>query len=155
MISGQVVDAETGRPIEGAAIYILWTKQELWPPGLAEEVRFEQAETLTDSEGRFKVPKYYSPFKKGKITVYKNGYVCWNSWKIFPDWRERKGFKLKNKMKIGLERFKEEYSKEAHAHFTTLLSIGCKKEFRKAINMEEEINRYYIRKKKNESEEKK
>ena len=61
---------------------------------------------------------------------------------------------MKNKMKIGLERFKEEYSKEAHAHFTTLLSIGCKKEFRKAIKTEEEINRYYIRKMGKESEEK-
>ncbi len=57
IISGRIVDAETEQPIKGAAIYVLWTKQELWPPGLAEEVRYEQSETLTDSESRFKIPK--------------------------------------------------------------------------------------------------
>ncbi len=89
------------------------------------------------------------------MIVYKNGYVCWsNSW-IFPGWKERKGFKLKNKMVIGLERFKEEYSKEEHAHFTLNLSPGSNGEFIRATKTESEIRRNYLRKMMKESEEKK
>lgn len=124
IITGQVVDAETGKPIEKAAVHIEWLKSGSGPPGLAGYERVEVAEDLTDAQGRFKIPKYSTWFKDYSMAVYKKGYVCWGSKKIFPTYEERKGFKLKNGMVIKLERFKEEYSKEKHADFTTTSSIG-------------------------------
>ena len=124
IITGQVVDAETGKPIEGAAIYIYWGKTRLDPPGLPSGVKVEVAEDLTDAEGFFKVPKYSTLFKHYRMAIYKKGYVCWSSRKIFPTYEERKGFKLKNGMVIKLERFKKEYSREKHARFTVFSSIN-------------------------------
>ena len=124
MITGQVVDAETGNPIENAAVYIYWSKMGSGPPGLAGRVEVEVAETLSDAEGFFKIPKYSTLFKHYRMVVYKEGYVCWYSRKIFPTYEERKDFKLKNGMVIQMEHFKEEYSKLKHAIFTTTWSIG-------------------------------
>jgi hypothetical protein len=81
------------------------------------------------------------------MTVYKKGYVCWSDDKIFPTYEERKGFRLRNGMVIKLERFKEEYSKEAHANFTTSSSVhriglGL---FDSAIKSEIEIEREFLR----------
>ena len=146
IISGQVVDAETEKPIEGAAVFIEWTKRGSGPPGLAGEVTVEVAEILTDSEGRFKIPKYSTLFKDYTMAVYKDGYVCWSSWKTFPGWRDRKGFKPKNKMLIKMEKFKEEYSKLEHADFTTSMALGAGGEFSKAIRIEREIQRDHIKK---------
>jgi hypothetical protein len=124
IIGGQVVDAETGKPIEGAAVYINWTKSGAGPPGLAGTVTVEVAETLTDAEGFFKVPKYSILFKDYSMAVYRKGYVCWSSEKIFPTWEDRKDFKLKNGMVIKLEYFKEGYSREDHGRFTVFMSIS-------------------------------
>ena len=57
-VTGRVVDAETGKPIEGAAVHIYWGKPGSGPPGLGGEVKVDVAETLTDADGRFEVPKY-------------------------------------------------------------------------------------------------
>ena len=124
MIEGQVLDAETGKHIEGAAVYIYWGKSGPGPPGLAGGVQVEVGEDLSDTEGLFNIPKY-SPLRKSyEMTVYKKGYVCWNSVDIFPAFEKRKGFKLKNGMVIKLERFKVEYSEEKHAFFTNASSIN-------------------------------
>lgn len=119
------MDAETQKPIVGAAIYIEWSKMS-GPPGLASSVEVEVAECLTDENGFFKIPKYSTLFKDYQMAVYKKGYVCWSSEDIFPTYEKRKDFKLKNGMFIKLERFKEEYSKERHAYFTIGSSIGRK-----------------------------
>jgi hypothetical protein len=123
MITGQVVDAETGKPIENAAFYINWWKV-TGLPGLTVGVDVETAEGYTDAEGNFNIPKYSTFFKRYQMAVYKKGYVCWSSKEIFPKWEDRKGFKLKNKMIIRLEKFKEEYSKEDHARFTIFSQVG-------------------------------
>jgi hypothetical protein len=125
VISGQVVDAETGMPIEKVAIYIYWGKYGFGPPGLdGGNAQVEVAEDLTNEKGFFKIPKYSTLLKHYSMAVYKKGYVCWSSDKIFPTWEDRKDFKLKNKMVIKLEKFKEEYSKEDHARFTIFSQVG-------------------------------
>lgn len=141
IIKGRVVDAQTGEPIEKAAVYIYWSKMGKGPPGLAGYVDVEKAEDLTDSEGFFKVPKYSTWFKDYSMAVYKKGYVCWSSEKVFPTWKERKDFRLKNGMVIKLERFKEEYSKEDHARFTVFMSINKESPgvFDEAIKSEDEL----------------
>lgn len=125
IITGQVVDAETGKPIENAAVHIYWGKPGEGPPGLAaKSVEVEVAEDLTDAEGFFEIPKYCTLFKHYDLAVYKKGYVCWSSRKIFPTYKKRKGFRLKDGMVIKLECFKEEYSREDHARFTVFSEIG-------------------------------
>jgi hypothetical protein len=154
MISGQVVDAVTEEPVEGAAIFIEWTKSSFGPPGFDYEKTVEVSETLTDSEGRSEIPKYSSLFKDYTMAVYKDGYVCWSSLKVFPGWKDRKGFKLKNTMLIKMERFKEEYSRLEHANFTTSMALGAGGEFGKAIRLEREIQRDHIKeRRRKESEE--
>ncbi len=151
MVKGQVVDAQTSYPIEGAAVYIYWGKRGAGPPGLAAEtVEVEVAEDLTDIDGEFSVPKYWPWFIHYHMAVYKKGYVCWSTRKIFPALEERRDFRLKNGMIIKLERFKEEYSKVQHAHFALTSSthrpgLGV---FNEAMKSELELLRNIKQKKK-------
>jgi hypothetical protein len=52
---GQVVDAETGRPISGAHVMVTWIRE---PPSLHFSQWFYDAqETTTDADGRFEIPR--------------------------------------------------------------------------------------------------
>jgi hypothetical protein len=52
---GQVVDAETGQPISGAHVMVLWVRE---PPSLHIAERFYDAqETVADANGRFELPR--------------------------------------------------------------------------------------------------
>lgn len=52
---GQVVDAETGRPLSGAHVMVTWIRE---PPNLHVTQWFYDAqETMTDANGRFEVPR--------------------------------------------------------------------------------------------------
>ncbi|MDJ0820091.1 MAG: hypothetical protein QNJ58_28065 [Desulfobacterales bacterium] len=118
-IQGQVVDAETGKPVEGAAMAIKWYEYKLVPPYASGYNQIETAEDLSDAEGFFQLPKY--TFKHHYMGVYKTGYVCWNSEKIFHSDRlfyetrfeKRKDHKLNNGMVVKLAPFKETYPKVA------------------------------------------
>ena len=147
MIKGTVIDAETEKPIEHAAVSIYWGKSGSGPPGLAGDVQVEVAEDFTDAEGHFEVPKYSTLLKHYSMAVYKKGYVCWSSEKIFPTWEERKNFKLKDGMSIKLERFREQYSREKHARFTLNCSVNRKMPglFDEAIKSEIELERRMLR----------
>ena len=124
MVTGKVVDAETNKPIPDAAVHIFWTKPGSGPPGLRGEVKVDMAETITDSAGRFEVPKYNTYSHNYNMAVYKTGYVCWSSRKVFPSYEERRGFKLRNGIVIALEHFNPEYSRSKHADFTLVASVG-------------------------------
>ena len=107
-----------GNRFRGAAVYIYWGKRGSGPPGLAAEtVKVEVAEDLTDANGKFSIPKFWTWFKHYQMAIYKKGYVCWSNEDIFPSYQKRDNFKLKNNMIIELERFKPEYSKKKHASF--------------------------------------
>lgn len=157
MIRGTVLDAETGKPIEKAAVHISWWKSGSGPPGLAGDVQVEVAEDLSGSEGLFEVPKYSTLLKEYGMAIYKKGYVCWSSEKIFPTWEERKDFKLKDGMVIKLERFKEEYSREDHARFTVFSKsgIGGPGLFYDAIKSERELSYEEAQKKRREKRKRK
>lgn len=52
---GQVVDAETGRPVAGAYVVVQWYRD---PPSLHSATRaYDAQETVTDAEGRFEIPR--------------------------------------------------------------------------------------------------
>jgi hypothetical protein len=58
---GQIVDAETGQPIAGAVVLVVWW--EAVPTPVQTNRKFYDArETVTDAEGRFEVPRRPPPF---------------------------------------------------------------------------------------------
>jgi hypothetical protein len=58
---GQIVDAETGQPIAGAVVLVVWW--EAVPTPVQTNRKFYDArEAVTDGEGRFEVPRRPPPF---------------------------------------------------------------------------------------------
>lgn len=80
---GTVLDADTGQPIERAAVVIVWYKTALFafPTGDAPEHLHAVRETVTDASGRFAVSAWrgidWNPSTHVKppiIVIYKPGY---------------------------------------------------------------------------------
>lgn len=75
---GKVVDLETGAPIEGAAVLIVFSTESFY----AVSSYADAVETLTDKNGEFKIPWHlaitFHPLSvwesNGRITVFKPGY---------------------------------------------------------------------------------
>ena len=77
---GQLVDVETGQPIAGAAILVVWWEAILSPTGHPTEEFYEARESVTDAEGRFEVPRLSVPFWKlgiqaGQVSYFAPGYA--------------------------------------------------------------------------------
>jgi hypothetical protein len=116
-ITGIVVDAETGQPIEGAVILVEWTKAK-GVPGMSYTESYKVVEVVTDKEGKASIAGVSSPLVDAPdVTVYKKGYVAWNNHFIFPDWKKRTDFKWENNNVFKLEKFKSEYSYDKHTSF--------------------------------------
>ena len=111
---GKVIDAETDKPIEGAVVLVEWTATK-GLPGLTHTESVKVIEAVTDKEGKFIITGAlkHTPH----VTIYKKGYVAWNNKYIFPDYKKRTDFKLKNGQVFRLERFKSVYSFLAHQSF--------------------------------------
>jgi hypothetical protein len=80
---GQVVDAETGQPIEGVVVVAVW---ERLSPGVIHQARafHDVDEVVTDAEGRFVLPERElsppNPFitiDGPQLTMFKGGYGLW------------------------------------------------------------------------------
>lgn len=150
MIQGQVLDAETGEPVEGAAVAIKWYEYKISAPYASGYNEVETAEDLTDTKGFFQLPKY--SFKQYFMGVYKSGYVCWNSDTIFyPDrtsyekrFEKRKGHEINNDMVVKLSPFRDSYPRDEHATYTVnvwrKLSIRGLGIFEKAIESEIQLD---------------
>ena len=116
-ITGVVVDAETGQPIEGAVILVEWT-QAKGLPGMSYTESYKVVEVVTDEEGKASLEGVANPFVSSpRVTVYKKGYVAWNNEFIFPDWKKRTDFKWENNYVFKLEKFKPKYSYRKHLSF--------------------------------------
>jgi hypothetical protein len=83
-IAGQVVDAESGRPIEGAHVAFLW-RSGIIPSGFtghnSRDICYHAAATTTDVNGKFEVPAWkewstYDVVLVGPtVLVYKPGFT--------------------------------------------------------------------------------
>ena len=123
-INGKVIDAVTQQPIEGAVVLVEWTKTH----GIGDHwtESYKVVEVVSDKEGKVTIAGCYSPFvDPPDVTVYKKGYVAWNSAAIFQG-SPRADFKWGDYL-FKLEHFKPEYSYEAHTIFISIAihsSIG-------------------------------
>lgn len=82
-IAGEVVDADTGKPIEGAHVAFLW-RSGIIPHGFtghnSREICYHAAATVTDARGRFAIPswKEWSTYDvrpaNPTVLVYVKGY---------------------------------------------------------------------------------
>lgn len=133
VVKGRVVEASTGRPIEGASVAITWYGThfiEMFIPYASGSYRIEEARATTDKEGYFEIPKYF--LKRFYMGVYKKGYVCWSSDSVFfkgLDIKEKRDqikkriwFRVHSGMTIKLENFTEEYPRFRHASFIDAVS---------------------------------
>jgi hypothetical protein len=143
-MTGTVVDAETGKPIEGAVVLVEWTKKTGIGDYHTESVKVVEA--MTDKQGKFTVSGIFDPFVDAPdVTVYKKGYVAWSSRWIFPGYENRTNFRWGDFV-FKLEQFKSEYSHDAHTSFidscvNASLSkyYEVKKHFLRAIEWEQDL----------------
>jgi len=140
-VKGRVVDAVTGKPIEGASIAVRWSGKKIgavFAPYASGSYTVGKAKDISDKDGFFRIPRYF--FKSLYMGIYKKGYVCWNNRDIFlqtgikvkdqfgtkTDYgKPRIGFfKVRNGMVIKLEPFTatDRYIRFRHASFVTATS---------------------------------
>jgi hypothetical protein len=141
-MTGTVVDAETGAPIEGAVVLVEWTVTK-GMPGMPVTETYKVTEVVSDKEGRVNISGVFNPsVNPPHVTVYKAGYVAWNDEFIFPDYKKRKDFKWQSDYLFKLEKFRPEYTHDAHVffiHTAIRLGSGDKKLMINAIDREENL----------------
>ena len=103
LVKGQVVDAETGKPIEGAVVLVEWDITKGF--GLSYTERYKVFETVTNENGWFTLPGVLNPLvNPPNLVIYKKGYFAWREDYTFPDDRE-KHFRWTSGCVFRLERF--------------------------------------------------
>ena len=155
VIKARVMDAETHRPIKGAAVAIRWLEDSSTNPS-AQPKTLDAVQALSDEQGVFQIPDY--PGKKYILGVYKSGYICWSSRVIFlmnPDrsgtekYQRRNRYQIEDGMQIELMPIDKE-SKLLHAGFTVMVAGESTDNhhgpFRQAIEPEFQLWREGLRK---------
>jgi hypothetical protein len=145
-----VVDADTGKPIEGAVAIAIWrehtTKETAWfEGGKMVPVRIE--EVISDKDGKIYIEGFWGWFvfenRYPRLNVYKPGYILWDQQSIYIDEHKsekRTDFGKENNI-VQLKKRPEEFSFEGHRRFMDWCTYGDiseapKKLFRKAFDYE-------------------
>jgi len=108
-----VVDNDTGQPIEGVAAVAQWTQTGdlAWFEGGGTKLK-KFKEAMSDNQGRINIWGYWGVYifsDKPTLTVYKPGYVVWNSAQdILQGYIDRKDFSSDNRV-IRLQKFDKAY----------------------------------------------
>jgi hypothetical protein len=131
VVRGRVIDAETRKPIEGAAVAIRWySKNPTHQSAKTETVDAVQA--ISNGKGEFKIPEY--PDMQHILGVYKSGYICWSSKEIFLvnsgksnnlTYRECRNHQIKDGMEVKLIPLKHFHPRDLHAGFTIMVANEC------------------------------
>ncbi len=124
-VEGNVVDAKTGKPVQGAVVSVNWQRTHfLGIPGLpVPRENYGTFESITDANGAFKIPKYL--IGHHFMAVYKKGCICWASDTVFnpqgKNWNEMfkrvYSHKIKSNMKVKLKLKTADFPKVRHASF--------------------------------------
>jgi len=122
--TGTVVDAETGKPVEGAIVLVQWVKEK-GLPGLAYHEVEKILEVETDEQGGFNVAENVGISDPPTVVIYKKGYVAWRNDYIFPGWEKREKIDWRKIAQVQLEHFKDEYSRDEHHGFMGHGIIGA------------------------------
>ena len=94
---GRVIDAETGKPIEGVVVLGVWYK-ELPSPGGTVGSYFNAQETVTNKNGDFEVKglglQIFSTVSRMHVLIFKAGYEYigsgpWESFKLDPIFKKK------------------------------------------------------------------
>ncbi len=88
-----VIDEETGEPIEGAVAIAIWRKHSFksawFEGGTMVVVKIEEA--LSDTKGNIYIEDFWDwhfiEDRYPRLTIYKQGYVCWDQRNIYIDER--------------------------------------------------------------------
>ena len=77
-IRGKVVDYDTGRPLQGVVVMVMWVTEHTRITIEPEEHYYDYFETLTDENGEFTIPgkgrNFFRNMPPPKISIYKSGY---------------------------------------------------------------------------------
>ena len=102
-----VLDAETGKPIEGAVAIAIWRGEDKdgpWFEG-GSQVAERIEEAVSDKEGKIYIDDFWDwhllELSYPRLTIYKPGYVCWDQKNIYIDRfhsEERKDFNKENRI---------------------------------------------------------
>lgn len=82
-LKGQVIDAETGKPLQGVVVLAYWTKYSASPGGWAGGEFSDSEEVVTGPDGRFAIrprPTYTIPAVTKvsyDVVIFKPGYGDW------------------------------------------------------------------------------
>jgi hypothetical protein len=85
---GTILDIETKQPIEGAVVVVEYMKSTWWLSPHSTSSIMDVRETLTDKEGKFRIPSYTTfmqPFSSQiptLIIIFKPGYASISNWNI-------------------------------------------------------------------------
>jgi len=115
-MTGTVIDADTGKPIEGAVVLAEWTRTR--GIGLTSTEVEKVVTATTDKNGRFTVSGMCNPCADAPdLTIYKKGYVGWNNRYIFPGFKKRTDFRWRKDIIVKIENFQPTYSHSDHSSF--------------------------------------
>jgi hypothetical protein len=144
-----VLDAETGKPIEGAVAIAIWRvgdKDGPWFEGgslVAERIE----EAVSDKEGNIYIDDFWDWYllesSYPRLTIYKPGYVCWDQKNIYIDRFHseiRKDFNKENRI-ARMKKWPKDISFVDHWSFMNFVTQGendkAKQQlFRKAFEYE-------------------
>jgi hypothetical protein len=147
-IKGRVIDEETQKPVEGAAIMLHYYHHLLLPRLTGLSSGYEAIatyESQTDADGYFEITKHLGG--DCKMSVYKKGYIGWNSEVIFtPDDPDRfeSGIEREDSAYIGYwmevdlkpNTYTDEDTRYKHANFIDHIADGKCHKFREATESE-------------------
>jgi hypothetical protein len=118
---GQVIDAETGRPIPDAQVLASWTFVEGY--ALLAPAAWREHIVVTDATGRYQIPRLAEVPRGGSarlgdfhLVVYKRGYIAWRSDRRFEDFGPRADF-AQRKQEVRLERWRSDISHVRHLRY--------------------------------------
>lgn len=150
--SGRVIDAVTGKPIEGAVVTYSWRYS-----GFLEEPWATSYETITDKEGKYFIPKQrvkrdtilLGTLQPESVLIYKDNYAVYTLWReykkppvgrSFGYPRKNQSYRRKNNL-VKLYPWKEGESYYRHIDWIDGVTISCGKGELLRKELEEERKR--------------